>query len=643
MANYTGYDTPDIEFVWRIPDAFSLDSGYGRNYGKYYGFFVELSEDMWSSAPFFYLIGYGRNYGRWYGNRGLFYPFLAGYGLNYGRYYGLSGSDQFFLAGYGYNYGRFYGLSGYGPSFLSPKGWVQEIEVVAAGSHTDNLPISMPANGLTGYGTPTLTDVFYNRLMVEPTSLDFEILVSTKSFFLTTWNGYLDQSIDLDDLLLSGFEGLSVIGDATPATYLPLQERTYEVKAIMDGPPTINALLTFDWEFGFTDNVIDISGIRIVLYPYLYRPNMIENLEWMTNILTSDNGIETRQGFRESPRQIFSISSFIQPNEQARADNLLYGWWHQSWAIPIWGEGRHPTNAVTALDETIDVDTKYADFRAGSLGVIWENERKFDLFTVISFTDAQITLDNGVTESYDVNAIVCPVRIGRIARPPQRRSKGHNAVLKLIFAVDDNVYFLEGASPTVYLSEDTYLDMPDKPGGKSFIDNYMRDIRVVDYKTGIVNQYSTWEQPKISRNFLVVLEGLEDIWSFRKWLHRRAGKQRPFWMPTFENNIRVTGTGNLGLTFTVWEDANRVYASDRDHIYVRMKDGTEYLRAVTDMSDVGGGVNNLTVDTSITEDRANVDFISYMGLKRLNSDKIKLKWLANDVVECLVPIKEIEP
>lgn len=620
MANYTAYKSTTVESVWLFPgNTFSLGSGYGVNYGRFYGTYVFLPSELWGTAPFYFICGYGLNYGRFYGKSGFppFYTPIVGYGLNYGRFYG-----------------------NYIP--ISLRSW-QGGEDRLWGTHTDNLPIDLYQDNKTGYKGPTLTSVFYNRLLVEPLSIDFGVLVSTQIKEVLVWNGYLEQSIDLDDILLSGFDGISLIGDATPVTFLSLQERTYEVKAIVDGPPNIEASLTFDWETGYVDNIVSLSGIRIVLYPYLYRPNMIENLEWLTKILTNDDGSETRQGFRESPRQVFSVNSFITPNEHARADNIVYGWRHQSWAIPIWSEGRHPTNAVTALDETIDVDTRFGDFRAGALAIIWENERKYDLFTILSLTDSEITLDHGVVESYGVGVVVCPVRIGRMTRSPQRKSKGHNAILKVSFAVDDNVYFEVGASSVVYLSEDTYLDIPDLPGGKSFTDNYIRDIRVVDYKTGIVNQYSTWDNTKVSRNFLVVLEGLEDIWNFRLWLHRRAGKQRPFWMPTFENNMRVSGIGNMGATFTVWEDANRVYASDRDHIYVRMKDGAEYLRTVTDISDVGGGENNVAIDSPITEDKINVDFISYMSLKRLNSDRIQLKWKGNDVVECRVPIKEIEP
>lgn len=626
MANYTGAGPPsNVESLYHYPDSvYSLLHGYGINYGRFYGDFVEPPEDLWTNAPSFYIVGWGRVYGKYYGGVSVPPPYTPPY----------------FEAGYGNNYGRFYGFHLNVPHNII----IDEVyNVGGAGSHTDNLPVSYSSVNYNGAKAPTLTDVFYGRLLVEPSHLDYGIIVSTQTKEVVAWNGYLTTSVDLDALLLSGFDGISIIGDTPPSTFSPLRERVYEIQVTTDGPPTIDAQVRFDWEAGYVDNIVTIEGRRIVLYPYLYKPGMTETLMWLTTVLTSDNGLEQRQSIREAPRQRFSVRSFVRTGEHARADNILYGWRHQIWAIPVWGEGRHPTNPVTALDMTIDVDTRWGDFRADSLAVIWKNEREFDLFTIVSFTDTEITLDRGVNDDYGVDAIVAPVRNGRIVQHPQRTSKGHNAYLNVLFEADDNRILTVGASPVQYLAEDAYLDQPDMPGGKSFKEKYIRDIRVIDYKTGVVTQFSTWDDTQLDKEFLVVLEGLENIWGFREWLHRRAGKQRPFWMPTFERNMLVTGTGNIGLTIIIREDSNRSQGSARDHVYIRMKDGTEYLRAVLSITDAGGGNNNVGLDSSISENQEDIDFISYMGLKRLGSDRIQLKWLANNVVECNIPIKEIEP
>lgn len=626
MANFTGHGpAPSLEGIYHYPvSAYSLLHGYGINYGRFYGDFVELPEDLWSSAPAYYIVGWGKVYGKYYGGLSVTPPY----------------TPLYFEAGYGNNYGRFYGFHLNVPLNII----ISEFEELGgAGTRTDNLPVSYASVNHTGYKAPTLTDVFYGRLLVEPAHLDYGILVSTQTKEVIAWNGYLTTSIDLDALLLSGFDGITIVGDTPPSTFAPLQERTYEIIVTTDGPPTIDAQVRFDWEAGYEDNIVTIEGRRIVLYPYLYKPGMTESLLWLTTVLTSDDGLEQRQSIREAPRQRFAVRSFIRTEEHARADNILYGWRHQIWAIPVWSEGRNPTNPVTASDTTIDVDTRFGDFRADSLAVIWKSEREFDLFTILSFTDTEITLDRGVNDDYGLDAIIAPVRSGRMVQDPQRTSKGHNAQLNVLFEADDNELLSVGASAIQYIAEDTYLDQPDLPGGRSFNEKYVRDIRIIDYKTGVVTQFSTWDDTKLDREFLVILEGLEAVWNFREWLHRRAGRQRPFWMPSFERNMLVTGTGNIGLTIVIREDSNRSQGSARDHIYIRMKDGTEYLRAVLSITDAGGGNNNVGIDSSISENQEDIDFISYMGLKRLSSDRIQLKWLANHVVECTVPIKEIEP
>ncbi len=553
------------------------------------------------------------------------------------------GIPFYLMVGYGINYGRFYGTLFAPPPnvVLLWEGFVFSDEA----SYVDNLPVSYTPTNHTAYKAPGLIDVFYNRILIEPLIMDFGILVSDQIRTITVWNGYLNQSVTLDNILDSGFQGLSIDGDSPPSVFAPLQTRAYDIEATTDGPPNIEGFLNFDWEVGFIDIIVSIIGRRVVLFSYLYKTNMIETLEWMTNVLTADDGKEQRQSIRECPRQRFSIKSFIQTSEYIEADNIMYGWRHQVWAIPVWSEGRHPTTAVSLLDTTIQVDTRFGDFRADGLAVIWENEQDYDLFTILSFTDSQITLDREINNSFGINAIVCPVRTGRMTRHPKRKSTGHNARLDVVFEVDDNTVFSGSASPVVYESEDTYLDVPDKIGAKDFEDNYIRDIRVVDYKTSVVFHYSTWEETKISRSFLVVLEGLEAIWNFRLWLHRRAGKQRPFWMPTFERNMLVTSTGNIGLNFVIREKANRSQASDRNHIYIMMKDGTEYLREVIDLINVAdlGEETNVVIGESIAENSEDIDYISYMGLKRLNSDRIQFKWLADNKVECVIPIKEIEP
>ena len=548
----------------------------------------------------------------------------------------------YYKSGWGYNYGYFYG--GYIFAIIGASIW--EITAIdGTGSHNSNLPVNMNADNHTGFINPTLIDVFYNRLLVEPSDIDFGVVVSSQAQEILVWNAYLETTVKLENIVETSLTGLSVSGSLPPpdVSFFPLQERTYILTATDQGPPEISGNIEFDWEIPYDSNIVTVIGRRLVAFPYLYKPNMVETLEWLTKIMPVNNGEETRSRIRTAPRQRFTVSAFVGTNEHSRADNMLYGWRSQIWAIPVWGETRIVTNPVVAGVFTIDVDTLYGDFRAGSLAMVYENERTYDLFRIFSMTTTSLTLDRGISDNFSASAAVVPVREGRMKQEPKRISTGYNAILSVIFDIDDNIELSSSASSDLYLDEDTYLNVPLKPGGRNFNDLYKKDIQTIDYKTGAVTQLSFWNYTKPSREFLVVLEGLQEIWEFRTWLHRRAGQQRPFYMPTFENNIRAVGSGNIGTSFNATDDANAILASDRDHIYFQMKDGTYYFRRVTDIFNSPGDEVLVTIDTSITEDLTDIDFISYMGLKRLASDRIQFKWQANDVVECKIPILEIDP
>ncbi len=503
----------------------------------------------------------------------------------------------------------------------------------------------MPARNYTGYSMPTLVDVFYNRILVEPAELDMGVVVTSQEEEILVWNAYLESTVNLETLTETDFDGISVSGDVPPpdVEFAQLEERTYTILVDAEGDPTIDASLTFDWETPYDDNVVTIVGERIIMFPYYYKVGASESLEWSTRVLTSKDGTEARSRIRTSPRQKFAVKSYIEPNEHSRVDNMLWGWRSQIWAIPVWGEARIVTSAVSADDTEISVSTLYGDFRAGDLAAIYEDSRTIDLFEIASFTDTTISIDRGITEDFSASAVVIPIRKGRMRQAPQRSSTGYNATLSISFEVDDNEEIDSEASDDTFLDEDVYLTLPLKPGGEVFQEKYEKDITTIDFLTGAVSQYSNWTYTKLSREFLVILEGLEDIWEFRTWLHRRAGKQRPFYMPTFEGDIRPNTTGNMGTSFTAYNDDNAKLASDRTNIYIQMDDGTYYFRTITDIFTVSDDEISVTIDTTVVEELGDVDFISYMGLKRLASDRIQMTWLQNEVVQCKIPIVEIQP
>lgn len=541
-----------------------------------------------------------------------------------------------------------FGASPTRPSFYSSIGTWTPFNVAhlpalnaASGTWTNNQPITLRGANFTGYVAPGVNDVFYNRILIEPASLDFGSIVSAQSRNLTVFNGFL-SSKTLASIDENGFDaGMSLIGDTPPVAFGPLVEKTYTVSVELDGAPQIDANATFNFT-GLSSITVPITGSRIVLLPVGYRTRAVETLIWQTDILTAYTGGEQRLRLRIAPRQQLKIEAYLDGYNRTRVENLLIGWRKRIWAVPMWMESRQVTSAVAQDDSTINVDTRWGDFRIDGLAVLWENHQKYDVFSVSGVTDTTLTLTRGVNDDYSASAIVMPVRSAYMLSDPTRTTSGYDAILKADLEVTDNIRFDPDPAAIQYNGEDFY-DIQPLYDGDGADDSYEHRIEKLDYSTGPVSLYAPWDQIKINRTYDLVLEGLEDIWNHRLWLHRRAGRLRPFYTPTYENNFRLLSSGTLGDSIEVESNAYTTQGYPRNHIGVKLRsDGSYIFREVTAVEDTPGGTTNLTLDTALNIQASDVDEISFVGLKRLDSDRQTLTWEGNNVAITQITTKEIE-
>ena len=424
-------------------------------------------------------------------------------------------------------------------------------------------------------------------------------------------------------------------------TYGILQERTYTLEIDVNGPPSVAASFTFNFQ-GSEQPVLTVIGSRIVLLPYYVNSPATERLQWLTNNIVSRNGTEQRISVRNKPRQFFSTAAPIAFDELNRAENLLYGWREQFWALPIWSENRL-ASPVTSTDMTINVDTRFADFRLNGLAMIWKSPREFDIFEVKALTDSTLTLDRVVNDNYS-NGVVAPVRIARLSADPTRLTNGHLGRIETNFSVSDNPSYSPKVTPANerYNGIDVYLEGPLV--NPEFIEDvYNQRVDVVDFQTGVLDILAPWLNTKINRQFGLVLEGHKEVWLFKSFLAARKGRQTPFYMPTFENNLRILGTGTLTTPIEVRSDEIAGQGASRITIAVSTFNSGWLFRTITGSSIDVNGNTQVSLNTPLNIDASEIDFISYMGLKRLTSDQIEIRWLSNKVAEVVVPITEISP
>lgn len=522
----------------------------------------------------------------------------------------------------------------------SPPLVTPEVSATVYGPLTDNLPISEPEYSFPSWRGISFLDDYYNRIHIRPSNVNVGNLVSEQQFAIEVWNGFFNNRY-LQNIQVQNGGGISLVGAVPPATWAALETKTYQLTVTTDGPPDINAIFRFDWDGTADDANLTVLGSRIVALPYIFEAPAKEVLEWKTDVLTTNDGSEQRVRLRKKPRQSFNVTYPIPYQEMARAENLVYGWLTRRWAVALWSEAQQ-VGTLMAGTTVINIDTTASDYRDGALIMIWESNRKSATADVGIVSAGTLTLNRPLAETFN-NPWIVPVRLGRIVGNVSRATSGYNGSLEMTYEFSDNIDLDPPAAPTQFLGYDVYFDEALK-NGEALTDSLQARVDVVDYGTAAgASFYSPWTYTRIGRPYKFLLQGLPDIWNFRKFLHRRAGRLRPFWVPTFENNLRVAQTGELTQSIEVYADDYREFAPERTHIGILLDDGTWLLRTINAATASGTDTAVIGLDAPININADRIRQISFLGLKRLDADRVELQWNSNRVLECTVRMMEIQP
>lgn len=482
-------------------------------------------------------------------------------------------------------------------------------------------------------------DDYYNRIHLIPAKVDVGNLVSDQYFDVVVWNAYFVPRT-LESISQSGTSGISFNGPTPPSVWQGLQSKIYQLTVTTDGSPDIDASYLMNWDGSADDAAITIVGSRIVSLVYPFEAPATEILEWKTNIITSNDGTEQRIRVRKAPRQSYSVKYPLQNSDLRAAENRAYGWLARRWAVPLWSEAQQVGSIGTGLT-SIPVDTTGSDYRADSLVFVYESNAVNTTMDIDTVAAGQLNLKRATQAAYSTPWVM-PVRIGSVKGGIKKNYLGHQGNLEINFEFRDNLDLGQGTAPAQFMGEDIYFD--EILMGEELTDEFIARIDEIDFETGLVSRYAPWTLNKIRRPFYYIFQGMTEIWTFRKWLHRRAGRWKPFWIPSFESNFNLLQTGSVTTSLTVSADDYKLFANDRSHIALQLYDGSWLTRTITDITDIGNNQITLAMDTAFTGLTADkIKRICFLGLKRLDTDRVEIKWDTNRTLYCTIPIVEITP
>lgn len=414
----------------------------------------------------------------------------------------------------------------------------------------------------------------------------------------------------------------------------------------------------------------DLFG-SLALIPLQPERPVREVMEFLTDTSESYNGKEERYQLRAKGRQYFE---YLIPQQAANLPdsfNTAYGNIRGKWAVPIWTEAQR-LGVVSASSYEIVCDTSNFDIRESSLAMLYSDCNKWEILQTNEFTETGVSLRHQVQDTFNAPFLI-PVRLADVRGNIEHVTSGHGGSQKYNFFVQDSRMIVEGPAGygvaygeyyggidisgslygygtyygygyggyagIQYKGEDIYFEVPLQGSSRYF--RKREDIN--DFDLGVVETRSPWLNTKFAVPYRAILEGAFELLDFKRFLFRRAGKCRPFWMPTFENNLRVVyEAGTIEDSIVVEGDSYLDYAN-RTNIAIKRIDNTWLAREVTSVSSVGSGRLRLFFDGPLNMKADELATASYMGLYRLDSDRIEFNHVGNNVCEVEIPLLELAP
>lgn len=538
---------------------------------------------------------------------------------------------------------------------LQDPGGPQDVSGGRTGAQTSTQPTDATPSAWVGGRASSFLDLLYNQIYISPSAIDTGNLTGTTEYALSVWNANTVPAV-CTDVVRSGMDGISVNIDYGGFTIDGLDSLDATITFAMDGPPIIDGVMILVFVVNGVEKSVQVTfaGRRIVAWQWLpmssSRPVLTERLEWLTEILTSRTRKEQRRMLRDAPRQSFAFASRLRSDaESARLETALYGWHGRSWAMPVWAEQVAVDGPLAAGQTGVDVDTTRGDFRQGSMAMLWQSAEVNEVVVVSGVMDTRLSFDLPTTVDFAAGRIlVMPVRTARMVDTPRREDHVQGgATFSARFLASDNAELTSAASAVQYNGEDVLLDALYGEGGVVARD-ISRPMDVLDWQTGHVWYGDPSGFSTSAWNMRWRLKTRDAVWQFRKWLHRRAGRVRPFWMPSWRD-ADLTLLATVGAAESIIRVADVGYTRllsgcpTRRHIMVEMNDGTRYLRGVVGGSAGSAGEEVLQISAAFGEDvaPASVRRICWLARCRLNADAVEIGWLRAGVATCTVPITEI--
>lgn len=492
---------------------------------------------------------------------------------------------------------------------------------------------------VSGSCQPAYKKWFYDQIYVIPAAVNLGRVLADFDTTVEVWNAWIEvdhtlQSVTGPTEEESGVTLIPVDGDP-PTSYPTLVSRNFNLHIDFDGPPSADA--TFSFDFSSEVPTLKVTGYRIIMFPYVPQEGYTERFRWLTDVIEAFDGSEQFVKTRPIPRRELDYRYVGSDTiDRGRFYNILASSIGYEVGVPIWQQGKNPTQTVTSGSTRIYVDTTSTEYEVGKPGFLFQDIDIRESFEVAAIQPTYLDTVSPIENFYDLDALVMPVLICDMPQQINSQLSALNATtLSLTFRGKESTDLGTASLADQYKSLDVLHDCPEIEGS-TLTWTHSGNWQDIDFTTGLMEHDFAVQYAKTIRSFRKTFqEDRAGAWSFKKWLYKLAGRQGRFWVPSYTGKIQVVGdipstTVDISIVncqlATVW--GNTPFVTDVEFEFL---DGTIIRRDVLSVVRATSAVETMTLDNTIGRDfnQNDIHHISLLHKVRLDSDTVEFRWEDN--------------
>jgi len=459
---------------------------------------------------------------------------------------------------------------------------------------------------------------FMDQWWIDPNPVDFGNITSDKVISMAILNTFRDGAHTFLSVDFAALPGITVTLNPPPFVLPLLGQDNISVTAALEGDPEFDANALF--EFDNADVAIRMLGSRVILFVFVPEKPITEQLTFQTNIMKSRDQTEQRHALRRIPRQFVELD--YKPRdavERAQLRNVLKTQQPFLFGVPEWWDEReilNPTPDDLPIGTTvIPCDPDNAMFFAGRSAVIILADDSVQDVAILSVqAGVSVTLQQATFFAIPAGSAILPLATGYLSGSPRLRDsmvEHEETELKFDFLSTEDIAFTDAEFAADPFFEKHPIDGllvmtdPNVATSSTYQHGLIQKRTRTDSGVGELDVHPQDDLAIPDRPKGVFLHNAFTIWEWKKLVHYLRGSWKPFYLPTFQNDLPVAAPGyDLSSTSIIVEFVGVTgvgfEAPYRDVLIEVLDDGRQFVRRITALIDNGNDTETVSLNASAT-------------------------------------------